>query len=149
MAGGSGSVIIKSVPDGCVLLDNNNNVVSLPFSNAEYSYLRVRKDGEDVTFNVIPRIASGDQDITLGFGSRLFDFYMREDGSYSDISCWYFQAGEYEVVIDFVFRETDSSNTIGNIPMGELTFNGVQSVTYNGTDYTKLVVDGTNYPPSQ
>ena len=39
------------------------------------------------------------------------------------------------------------SNSIGNIPMGELTFNGVQSVTYNGTDYTKLVVDGTSYPP--
>lgn len=46
---------------------------------------------------------------------------------------------------DIVFL--DDSNSIGNIPMGELTFNGVQSVTYNGTDYTKLVVDGTSYPP--
>lgn len=143
MAGGAGTVTVNSVPDGCILLYVNNEV-SLPFTNAHAKNLYVKKDGEDVSSKVIPKIVSGDNN--TGFSASLLDYFISEDGSYYPTT-WQLRAGEGEQVIDFVFNEAGSSNSIGNIPIGELTFNGVQSVTYNGTDYTKFVVNGTNYPP--
>ena len=58
MAGGAGTVTVNSVPDGCILLYVNNEV-SLPFTNAHAKNLYIKKDGEDVSSKVIPKIVSG------------------------------------------------------------------------------------------
>lgn len=72
---------------------------------------------------------------------------VNDTDNQDDLFYWYVSSGDNDTTLTFHRSKAVGGSSIGNIPMGELTFNGVQSVTYNGTDYTKLVVDGTSYHP--
>ena len=77
--------------------------------------------------------------------ANINQLYTADTDNKNDMFYWQIMSGDVETTVTF-HKSEGLNSSIGNIPMGELTFNGVQSVTYNGTDYTKLVVDGTNYP---
>lgn len=114
-------------------LDSGYTNCGTSYVTGATSYFKIKDSyGNDVTRLFYPDCSNSDA----------FDNYMACEGS---SFIWHMvpTSSQNETI---VFYKNEESS-IGNIPMGELTFNGVQSVTYNGTDYTKLVVDGTSYPP--
>lgn len=150
MAPSGGSCTILSVPEGCKFYLITNHLKgtleekALPYTSAAFDFVIKDENGNNVTAKCIPEGGASQYDVffilkvncSSGEGLYNIPYYdMIADGG-----------GRYNFIYGGIFN-TNENNTIGNIPMGELTFNGVQSVTYNGTDYTKLVVDGTNYPP--
>ena len=94
--------------------------------------IKVMRNGENIT-----------EDILFDTDAETWLFYRYYDQALNQL---HIDNLESDINISLTGIKKQSAPSIGNIPMGELTFNGVQSVTYNGTDYTKLVVDGTNYP---
>lgn len=100
--------------------------------------IKVIRNNENITKNISYSITGG-----TPHHARLI-IYNKSNAVKYDDHLYIDNNGVFTINLDL---EEQSAPSIGNIPMGELTFNGVQSVTYNGTDYTKLVVDGTSYPP--
>lgn len=100
--------------------------------------IKVIRNNENITKNISYAITGGTPD-----HARLI-IYNKSNAVKYDDHLYIDNNGVFTINLDL---EEQNAPSIGNIPMGELTFNGVQSVTYNGTDYTKLVVDGTSYPP--
>lgn len=154
MAGGGGHLTITSIPENCTAQTYNSssrtwNNSSLPITAggaSSYTFVRILdSNGENITKNCEPTCGVGVVSETIVIKTIDYSGMGNIEGGY------YFslRGGNVDKEIGIVLDDSSSSsNSIGNIPMGELTFNGVQSVTYNGTDYTKLVVDGTSYPPS-
>ena len=146
MAGGGGTTTLTSIPENCTAKHYWSGSsytwadCQVPQKYSNYVYIKIfDSEGKDITESCYI-----DNTFDMGDGEvqKVTNYRINSNltGSY-----FYFSVGG--AVIDVSITLNESSNSIGNIPMGELTFNGVQSVTYNGTDYTKLVVDGTNYPP--
>lgn len=142
MAGSSSDWYINSVPKDLQIYTSNddgtwiNQGNSLDWSN--HAYVRfIDSAGKNMTRYCVP--------IESVPFSRIAYIFTGVN-NYNDVSDSWSVAG-METETSSMTVEKAFSPSIGNIPMGELTFNGVQSVTYNGTDYTKLVVDGTSYPP--
>ena len=142
MAGSDTDWYINSVPKGLEIYTSSGNGTwtnrgsSLKWSH--HTYVRfIDSAGKNMT-----RYCSPIESVPF---SRIA-YIFQGVNNYNDVSdSWSIDGMETERSSMTV--EKTLSPSIGNIPMGELTFNGVQSVTYNGTDYTKLVVDGTSYPP--
>ena len=152
MAAGVGSLTITSIPENCTIkkyVSPSWVDCSIPLTiQSSSAYVRIGifdNDGLNITekcglyssdgsaFRDAGGIVEKVKDYNSAFNEYYIGYTFRIMGMDND--------GKAIITLE------DSSNSIGNIPMGELTFNGVQSVTYNGTDYTKLVVDGTSYPP--
>lgn len=148
MAPSGGTCTILSVPEGCkfYLLNYSTGALTetaLPYTAVSFQFVIKDENGNNVTAKCIPEGTI--EPTTVAFRLTMF---INQDMKLYNIPYYNAEAdgsGNYDFIYGGIFN-TSENNSIGNIPMGELTFNGVQSVTYNGTDYTKLVVDGTNYP---
>ena len=146
MAGGGGTTTLMSIPENCTAKHCWSGTsytwadCQVPQTYSNKVYIKIfNNEGKDITETCCIN------ETLYGLTNRVQKITEYDRQKQYPGCCFYFGIANDEIDVSIALN--DSSNSIGNIPMGELTFNGVQSVTYNGTDYTKLVVDGTSYPP--